>query len=60
MIFALAILWDPHREPYSPEADQYYDLARMSLVYKSPLMEGTIRCIQALVRGFYLHQSFAI
>ncbi|KAF6761160.1 fungal-specific transcription factor domain-containing protein [Ephemerocybe angulata] len=48
-VFALASHFDPHKEPYSLEAQEYYQLARTSLGFASPVRQTTLAAIQTLI-----------
>ncbi|KLO07236.1 hypothetical protein SCHPADRAFT_881937 [Schizopora paradoxa] len=49
MVFALGILLDPARPPYSVEAEDYYRLARAALSYKSAVLETTINAVLSIM-----------
>ncbi|KAF8650271.1 hypothetical protein AX16_005325 [Volvariella volvacea WC 439] len=49
IIFALGALFDPHREPYSASAHEYYRLARTTLNLAPPVTETTLASIQTLI-----------
>jgi len=46
---ALGILVDINIEPYSPEAERFYDLGRAALASASCLENTTVGAVQALV-----------
>jgi hypothetical protein len=48
-IFALASHFDPQKENYSIEAREYYQLARTTLGFESPVRQTTLAAIQTLV-----------
>ncbi|KAF7340940.1 Zn(2)-C6 fungal-type domain-containing protein [Mycena sanguinolenta] len=49
VVFAIAAILDPSKNPYSIEAQEYYYLARASLSLASPVRETTRAAIQALI-----------
>ncbi|THH05829.1 hypothetical protein EW145_g4510 [Phellinidium pouzarii] len=48
-IFSLGALFDPARPPYNPESDDYYHLARVSLSFKSAVLETTVHAVLAIM-----------
>lgn len=50
-VFALATHFDRHREPYSLESREYYELARTTLGFASPVKQTTLAAIQTLASG---------
>lgn len=54
MVFALGVLLDPERPPYSPDADNYYRLARASLAFKSAVLDTTLNAVQSIVSNILI------
>ncbi|KAF8886430.1 fungal-specific transcription factor domain-containing protein [Gymnopilus junonius] len=49
IIFAIATLFSPNKQPFSVEADEYYHLSRAALGFAPPFHETTLTSIQAMI-----------
>ena len=49
VVFAIATLFNPNKQPYSDEAHEYYHLSRTALNFAQPVRVSTVAAVQTLV-----------
>jgi hypothetical protein len=49
VVFAIAELFNPEAQAYTPEAHEYYHLSRVALQFSPPTYDTTLSSIQTLV-----------